>query len=166
MTEKHYSYNARWLSISMVGLFFGLGAVILAFAAATNERGMTIEGFIRLDKDAATKVLWGLAVGSLLFVLAAMAVGVRRLVRPRILLVDSKGLFLPHGFLQHQQSRIDFSEILLITELQQHGQTFLKLKTGPRTFSIAESLLESRSHYDEIKSLLIHAVPGPAVPGT
>ena len=163
MTEKQYNYNPRRSRIAITVIVFGLGTVLASLEAATNQRGMIIEGIIQLGKDAATKLLWGCATFSFILFLLGITLWIRRLVLPRILIVDSKGLFLPHGVLQRHQSRIDFSEVLWIVERRERDRTLLKLGTRLKTYSIAECLLESRSHYDELKELLLAGVPRQAV---
>lgn len=111
MAEKKYSYNARWSALFAAGGFFAVCAVFLAHMAATNDRGVIIESFIRLGPQGATAFYWCLTAFSVLFVLVAIAAAVRRIVSPRVLVIDPTGLWLPHGAFQMKLVRVDFSEV-------------------------------------------------------
>ena len=158
MAEKKYNYNARWSVVFAVAAFFGVGAAVLAHKAATNDRGVIIEYFIRLGREAATTFYWCLTGCSVLFVLAAIAIAIRRIVSPRTLVVDATGLWLPHGTLQMKQARVEFSEVLSLSELKVRGQVSLRLKTYHKTYSIAEALLPSRRDYEDVKSTIASSV--------
>lgn len=158
MPEKHYNYNARWSLVLGAGGFFAACAVVFAYKAATNDRGVIIEHFIRLGPDGATKFYWCLTGGSLLFVLVAAGLAIRRLVNPQTLVIDATGLWVPHGAFQRKRARVDFSEVLSLSEFEVKGHVSLRLKTYRQTYSIAESLLPSRRDYDEIKSAIASSI--------
>jgi hypothetical protein len=166
MGERHYTYNARWQVIFGADGFFAICAVVLAHKAATNDRGVIIESLIRLGPEGATTFFWCLTVCSVLFVLAAIAMAVRRIANPRTLVIDATGLWIPHGAFQTKQARVEFSEILSVSELKVKRQVFLRLKTYHKTYSITESLLPSRRDYDDIKSTIGSSISRSVAEGT
>ena len=166
MDEKRYDYNARWSTVVFVGGFFGLCSVVLANQAATNDRGVVIEHFIRLGREGATAFYWCLAAGSVLFVLVAIGIAIRRVVYPRKLVIDATGIWLPHGAFQMKLARVEFSEVIAFSEFKVRGQISLRLRTLQKNYSISESLLASRRDYDDIKSTIGSSVPRPFTEGT
>jgi hypothetical protein len=57
-TAQEEVYKPQWARIVLGPLLFGLGAVGLGFAAATNHRGMTVYRVIQLEPSVATIVYW------------------------------------------------------------------------------------------------------------
>jgi hypothetical protein len=164
MPEKQFSYNARWSALCASGGFFALGSAVFACKAAANDRGLVIEYLINLGREGATTFYWGLAVFSALFVLVFIASALRRIVCPRTVGLDGSGLWIPHGFLQTQEARVQFSEILTVSERKVGRGATLRLRTQGRTYSIAELLLPSRREYDDIKSTIVSAVQATSLP--
>ena len=97
-------YRPRWTVVVGSGVFFAVCALVIAQEAATNDRGLILEGIFRFSPHGATVFYWVLAGLSALFVLAALFLAVARLSTDRYLQLESDALILPHGFLQTKLS--------------------------------------------------------------
>jgi hypothetical protein len=166
MIEKRYDYNPRWKTLIWATGFFGLCGVVLAHEAITNDRGVVIEHFIKLDRAGATIFYWCLAGCSALFVLAGISLAIRRIVNPQTLTIDLAGLTIPQGFLRRTKVRVLFSEIKSISETELNRQVFLNLHTDHKRYQIARSLFPTNEDYEELKATIYCAVPtAPASDG-
>jgi len=132
-------------------MLFGLGAAVLAHEAKHNQGGAIIEGIIRLGPHGATVLLWALAGFSIGFVLIGLMLAVHRMTNSRVLELTEDSILLPHGFLQAQVTRVQYSDIIQVSETKVSSQTFLNLITANRKFCITASLLPDKESYDEIR---------------
>ncbi|HMJ63948.1 MAG TPA: hypothetical protein VK615_01260, partial [Candidatus Binatia bacterium] len=140
-TRDEYPYNPRWSAIAAAAAFFALCAAFMGYKAAHNEAGLIINGLIELGPTGATVFYWVIAGASACFVLMAILLTLRRLARPRTLVLDDDALLLPSGCFQTRVDRINYSDISQVLERQVAGQTLLYIIANGLQFTIAESLL-------------------------
>jgi|GEM_PF-6443830 len=65
---KSYPYNPKATTSILCILFFGASAAVLVWEAATNDRGLILNGVFRLSESAAATSLWILSGLSVAFV--------------------------------------------------------------------------------------------------
>jgi hypothetical protein len=139
-------------------VFFAVCALVIAEEAATNDRGLILEGIFRFSPHGATVFYWMLAGLSALFVLAALFLAVARLSTDRYLQLESDAVILPHGFLQTKLSRVPYSSIATVSEVIVKGQKSLRLHTSSRKYAISASLLPSDHVYVQLRQLIAERV--------
>jgi hypothetical protein len=152
---SRYSYNPRWRGILAGAVFFGGCSAFMAHEAIHNGVGLIINGIFRLGPEAATMFYWCIAALGGMFVLMALLLTVRRIANPQVLVFETDAFLLPHGFLQTHISRISYTDIQDVSEVQVSRQTFLYITAYGRRFTITASLLPDTSSYVAIKDFLL-----------
>jgi hypothetical protein len=152
---RRYSYNPRWGVIVACALFFGACSAFMAYKAASNTVGLIINGIITLGPSGATAFYWVISALGAGFVLLAVLLTARRIGSPQIFELGTDALFLPHGRLQRQTSRIAYSDIQALSEVQISGQTFLYVTAGGLRYTITASLFPDKDSYVAVRDFLI-----------
>ncbi|MCC6820575.1 MAG: hypothetical protein IT579_07585 [Verrucomicrobia subdivision 3 bacterium] len=112
----------------------------MAYKAANNTVGLIINGIITLGPSGATVFYWAISALGAGFVLLAVLLIARRIASPQIVELGTDALYLPHGRLQRQTSRIAYSEIQGLAEVRISGQIFLYVTAGGLRYTITASL--------------------------
>jgi hypothetical protein len=154
-----FSYNPKWRTIVLCSVFFGAGAAIFFNEASNNDSGVIIDNLITLDTHGASTFYWTLFGCSVMFVVLAAFLLLRKLLSPRMITVDEQHISLPHGLLQSKTKRIAYAQIKKLWEKRVSRQTFLYLQTADGKYSIIESLLPNKQSFEEIKDFLISRAP-------
>jgi hypothetical protein len=141
-------------------LFFGISGLALAYASATNRRGLIIDGIIRLSPDGASTfylvacALCFAFVGYIIFyVLPQMFIS-----RTIILIRDS--ITLPGPGLDKAHYRLTPAEIVSAKVTVFRRQRFLKIYTAERNYSINPMWLDDPNDVGEILRWLHTCTPG------
>jgi hypothetical protein len=156
---RRIPYNPRWRVILACAVFFGACAAFMAYKATHNTVGLIINGIITLGPTGATVFYWVIAALGAGFVLLALLLTARRIASPQILEVGTDALLLPHGRFQTQTSRIAYSDIQGVSEVQVSGQRFLYVTAGGLRFTITASLFPDTDSYVAVRDFLISHAP-------
>jgi len=159
MADKSYNYNGRWPWILGAGILFLVCAVVFAQRAATNNHGIIIKSAITFGPDGATKYYWCLTVCSLLMVLLSIVSAMRRILNPKMVVLDATGIWIPHGLFQTSLARVQYSDILQISEIDLKWFSSLEVKTPDKTYSIMEILLPNQREYNDLKAAIASSMP-------
>lgn len=89
-----FRYASTWRTILACLVLFGTGAVVFAHSAATNHRGLTIDG-IALSATEATYFYEVACAASLCFVVIAIGLALARLRGPQSILLTDQTIVLP-----------------------------------------------------------------------
>lgn len=93
--DREYESKPSWVVIALCAVFFGAGAAILGYIAATNDRGLVINGILPLSRDGATVFDWSLCALSIGFVVIAAIVAARRLKYRQRIAFTPQSLVVP-----------------------------------------------------------------------
>ena len=147
-------YRPRATPLILCGLFFCFCAVSLACRAATNDRGLILNGIITFSPYGASVFYWTLSASSGLFVVVAILAftGVRS---SAFLELTADALLIPRGSLGRRPRRICYTEIVSISEFSVVGSKSLGIHTTTGQCWIASTLLPSREDYEALKRFLI-----------
>jgi hypothetical protein len=151
---RKYPYNAKLSLVILGGLMFGGASYFFIDTAIHNDRGLIINHIIPLDTHDATIFYWVLAALSVGFVIVLIMALIRRYSDPKFLELDETCITLPHGMLQRELSRIDYCNIVGLSETKVSRQTLLHLHTRERKYTLAASLLPNKKLYEEIRDFL------------
>lgn len=155
---RRIPYNPRWRIILFCAVFFGAGSAFMGYKAIHNSVGLVINGIIMLGPSGATAFYWVISALGAGFVLLALLLTARRIASSTILELGTDALLLPHGALQRHTSRIAYSDIQAVSEVQVSGQTFLYVTADGRRFTIIASLFPDSESYVAVREfLLLHA---------
>lgn len=156
---SRFPYNPKWWAILACFVFFGTCSAFMAHKAATNSVGAILNGIITLGPTGATAFYWVISGLSAGFVVMALLLTARRISSPQVLELGTEALLLPHGRFQQQTSRIAYSDIQAVSEVQVSGQKFLYVTAGGLRFTITASLLPDAETYAAIRDFLVSRAP-------
>ena len=159
LVEREYEYKPRWLIIIFGFLFFGLGTVMLADAAYTNDRGLIINHIIELGIDGATIFYWILCGVCFAFVAACVVMTIHGLTHKQRLAFTHESLILPDGRWSSGERKIRYDEILSVSERNINNHRFLEIYPSVgKKITIGSAMLPSKKIYEEVRELLIQYV--------
>jgi hypothetical protein len=152
--EREFPYRPRWTTILLGGFFFAACALFLGYRAATNVRGLIIEGFIRLDPERA-RVFYGvLAALGAGFVIASCFLAVHRLTFEQRLTFGPTAMTVPASRWSRTTKQIAYRDIRQLSIATVSGQTFLHVHHVGGKFTVVASMLPSREAFDEVQALI------------
>jgi hypothetical protein len=142
----------------LCAVLFGACAAFTAYKAATNDAGLILNGIITLEPAEATVFFWVIAALGAGLVLLALLLTTRRITSPHVLEIGTDAMLLPHGLFQMHTSRIPYSDIQGISEVELYGQRFLRITAAGQRYTITSSLLPDADSYvavrDSLRSLV------------
>lgn len=148
---------------AMVGgcAFFGAGALFMAHTALTNDRGLVINGLIRLAPNEAAIFYWGVAIVSAAFVVVALpALAVGLLSTQRVTLTDSE-ISAPKFAFSRTPVVVRLADVLRLSMQEVHRQRFLIIHHAHGKLTITESCMPNRMAFEELCSAMASRVPQP-----
>ena len=106
--------------------------------AATNDRGLVVEGIFHVSPANATRIYQALAALVGVGVVLGVIFGVPRSFMRREIVLDYASITVPSNGLKLKQHRIEFAQITGMRLTKLHGQRFLKLihSGGSRTINV------------------------------
>jgi hypothetical protein len=157
-----YPYKPKTRMMFRGFFFFGAGAVILAFSALTNKKGLVINGLIHLDPQGATTFNWFMAAGCAVFAgLAFMLILFGRFSNQFLSLSETE-LSAPKWLLSPANTIVPVSSIQRL-ELKSVGQQhFLKVHHADGTLTITAANLPDAEAFAEVCAQLADLHLGPA----
>jgi hypothetical protein len=151
-------YRTKWTVIVSCAALFGLCAAVLGSVAASNDRGLVINGIIELGHEGATVFYWALAGLSGGFVVLAAFLAYHRITFRQRLVLDRSALTIPASRWSRQEKQIAFSRIHRLSETTVNGQRFLNVEHTGGKDTITASMLPSADAYEAVCELLAKRV--------
>jgi hypothetical protein len=152
--EREYDYKPKWRVIFLCAFFFGLGAVVLAFKAANNDRGLIISGIIKLGPQAATIFYLVLTACSLGFVGLAAFLAYHRVAYRQRLAFGTAALIVPASRWSGEEKEIAYRDIEGLSTTVVSGQRFLNIHHSGGKHTITASMMPSKAAFEEVCALL------------
>jgi hypothetical protein len=152
--EREYDYKPKWTHIVFCALFFGLGAVVLGVKAASNDRGLIINGMIELGPDGATMFYWILCMCGVGFVAISAFLAYHRLTLHQRLTLGPAAVIFPESRWSADEKVIAYRDISALSTDRIHGQQFLYITHLRGTYTIMASMLPSKAAFDEVCEFL------------
>jgi len=157
--DREYEYKSSWAVIIFCAIFFGAGAAVLGNAAATNDRGLVINGIIPLTQNGATTFYWFLCALSIGFVAISALLTVHRLTHHQRIAFTPQSIILPSSRWSSEETTINYDDITSLSGAKVNGQRFLYVfRNDGKQFTIAASLLPTRGSFNEVGELLHHRI--------
>ena len=136
-------------------VFFAVCAASLTWRAATNERGLILNGVITLTPFGASAFYWVLAGLSTLFVILEIVLAFARVRGAAFLELTVDTLVIPRGFAGKKFRRIPYAEIVAVSEFSVVGTRSLGIRTATRQYWVAATVLPSHEDYEALKRFLV-----------
>jgi hypothetical protein len=151
-----FPYRPRVLPMVFVVLFFGVCAAVGVHAAASNDRGLIINGVIQLEEAGAACFWWGLAAVSPAFV-AAGCVGIWTGLfgKQRLRITESERIVPRPLAFGRAPERVALRAItgLELQEIQR--QRFWVAAHAAGKVTIGRSMLPDDQAFERIRELLV-----------
>jgi hypothetical protein len=147
--SREFVYTPRW-SVMIAGVFFfGIAGFVIRAEAASNDRGLIINGVIDLSASSATTFYGVLSWLSFGFVAIAALMLIVRVLNPQKLVLAEKGLYAPKWAWSRTATFIAYRDVLAISAFKVRNHEFLKIVHSGGKQNVAASLLKSKSAFEE-----------------
>ena len=157
MTIMRVAYKPKTLTMILAGGFFLLCAVVLVFRAASNDRGLILNGLINMDQGGATTFYYVLAgLGGVMSVGGFIGF-VQSLRGPKFVELDETGVAFP-GNLGQKPVHIAYDAIKRLEQGGAYRQRWLYIFHTGGQHAIMSSMLANAAQLDEIEALLAQRI--------
>lgn len=153
MADVRFAYKPKTITMLLAALFFVLCAGGLFYAGATNDAGLTINGFIKLDQDKATVFYYVLAGLGILMAAGGAFAFLASLSGPRFVVLDDAGVEIP-GTLGRKSVRIPYDAITGLQAGGAYKQRWIYVTHKGGKQAIMGSMLANVAQLDEIAELI------------
>jgi len=149
-----YPYAAKPRSILLAIGFFVACAAVFVRAAATNDRGLIIEGLITLSTPRATIAYWCMAAVSMVFVAAGAAGLMSNRRGPRVVRLTATELQAPKSAFARQPTVVRLDDVRGVALREIHRQRMLTVAHSGGSLTITQSMLPGRAEFDALSEAL------------
>ena len=156
--DREFAYRPRWSVIVGGALFFSACFFVLRSQAASNNRGLVINGLIELSPANATRFYVSLCWLSFGFVAISIFLLMVRLTNAQKLRLTNDGLHAPKRAWSRQPMFIAYTDVLSMETVRVSRQTFLKIVHSRGKLNVAGSMLESQDAFDQFGDALAQRV--------
>ena len=155
--QRRFALSIPRRKLILASLFFGVVAVGFGVAAATNDRGLIINGAIRLGVGGAT-VFYGVLAGvSAAFPALALVAVVRSLRVHLEIVIDDETVTVPGPVLRPASRTVRLDDIRAVTVHRISGQEFAYVHHTRGKLSFARDVLGGRAFEEVCTILAAHA---------
>lgn len=158
METLKYIYKPKVMTMVFATLFFGVCSVSGYNAAATNDRGLIIDGAVTLDTGQATIFFWCLFGASIAMTLGGLFVMVQGMISTQTLTMDDTALRMPKSGLSHRIVTVAYGDIVAMNMMQVKSQRFLIIQHTGGKMTISRSMLPSHAIFDKVCNALAERV--------
>jgi hypothetical protein len=151
---REFPYRPGWVLLILCLVMFGTGSIVLSKVAIENDRGVIINGLIRLGPDGATVFYWSLAALSILFSALGVLLFYVRLTTFAQIVVTVEGIYVPKRPLLTKVEFIAFPRIVALSERRMSRQRFLYLYHDGGKCSVVASMLPTKNDLDALIGLI------------
>ncbi len=159
MEVLSYPYRPKPWVMLLGCVFFGMGALLMGREAMVNDRGLIVNGLIRLERDGATTFYWCVAAVCAAFVAVGVpAFFVGLLSSHRVVLTGTDVSAPKYGF-SRKPTTVKLSDIRgqSVQVVQDHR--LLNIYHAGGKLTICASFLPSEAAFDELRAALAERAP-------
>jgi hypothetical protein len=139
--DREYAYGPTWMATILVATLFGGAAFVLASVAATNDRGLVVNGIV--------------CVLGLGFAAASVFVLLHRCTHHQKIVLTPNFIILPKTRWSAERAQLHYDEISALSNGNVHGLRFFDVLCNDGTkFRINAALLPPTDAFDEIREEL------------
>ena len=154
MQTIEHPYKPRRGPALLALLFFAACGAFAAHEAIGNDRGLILNGVIRLEVEGATRFYWTIAALSAVFVLIAIAMLAAGLTGTASLRLSATELSAPRSAFSRSSTVVRRADIAGVDVMTVNKQRFLHVHHPGGTLTILQSCLPSDVAFDEVCSAL------------
>lgn len=150
METLRYDYKPKAWVMALSGLFFAGCGVVLTKVALGNDRGLIINGIIRLETRDATTFYWVLTAACVAFVVFALVGVVRGMGAPGQVVLDRTAISAPKGALNGEVVTVPLLSITDVRIMEVKSQKMLIILHPGGKLTIQRSMLPTREDFEEV----------------
>jgi hypothetical protein len=154
-----YPYTAKPLVMIAGILFFGACGAGLGLEALTNDRGLFLNGIIRLGVEGATWFYWVIAAVCAAFVVAALGALVSSVGNPMSVLLTSQEISAPRNGFSRKRITVALPDIVDVRVQTMERHRFLNIYHRTGKLTIIQSLLPDAAAFDRLHAALVAGMP-------
>ena len=158
MSDLVYAYKPKPVVMALGAVFFALCAAFFANNALTNDRGLIIDGLIRLDIGQATVFYWIMLSAGAAMSLAGLVGLIRGLTSAQTLIIGATAIQVPKSPMGNNRVSVAYADIRDMVRTQVRNQVFLVIHHSRGKLTIMASMLPSRAKFEEVCQLLTERV--------
>jgi hypothetical protein len=160
-SNREFAYQPRWGIIIAAAVFFTACGLLIRSEAASNDRGLVINGIIELSRERATIFYWVLSWMSFAFVALAAVMLVVRILNPQKVVLSSDGVYAPRWAWSRQPTFIRYADVISMSTYSVSGQEFLKVVHARGKHNLAASMFKSKSSFEDFREELARRLRTP-----
>jgi len=153
-----YTYKPKALHTVLAGAFFAVCGFSIIQQARTNQQGLIIDGFIRLDPHDATLFYWGLGGCSIVLVCLSLLGLYRAMTSRHELTLDETHLHMPKSGLGTTIKSVAYRDIIAMSLMKVRSQRFLTIQYPGGKVNISSSLLPDRVAFETVCNVIADRV--------
>jgi len=154
MAIIEHPYKPRPWTMLLASAFFAGVAAVMAHAAMTNDRGLILNGIIRLSPQGATNFYWCIAGLGAAFVVVGLPLFVMGLTSKACIRLTATELSMPRSAFSRTTRVVSLAQIQGTDVHAVNGQRFLTVLLADGEVSIAQSMLPNAAAFEEICAAL------------
>ena len=154
MSELRIPYKPNKVIFILATSLFGVCAGIMGKVAATNDRGLILNGLLEFSPQGATIFYWVITAAALGFVVAGTLALVNSMFSNREIVVTNDSITSPKNGLSKQNVTVNFSDITGINMRTIQKTKILSIEHVGGKLSIPNSMLPSKASFEDLVSQL------------
>lgn len=159
VNERRYAYAPGFFMLIVGVIFFGGGGLMMAHAAATNQRGLIIDGIIHLSPEHACTFYLMIAAGCFCFVSVLLVYTLPQNFIARRIVLGDDAITLPGSGFDTAHYELSPAEITSFKINVVKNRRFLKIYAADRSFPVNPMWLADQAAFGDILSWLQTHVP-------
>ena len=158
MQEIRYPYKPKTIIFVLIIALSGTAAAVLAYIAATNDRGLILNGIIEFSENGATIFYWCLAGAAVLFIVFGSIILVKGITSKKEVIATQEDIAAPKSGVSNKIITISYSEIIDLDIQKVQGQRFLTIFYSEGKLSIPQSMLPNKKAFEELADFVANKV--------
>lgn len=154
METLSYPYKPKPWGMLLGVLFFGAIAVYAGYSAWTNDRGLIINGLIRLERGGATNFYWGMAAASAAFVAVALPAFLLGLFSSHRVTLTGEEISAPRYAFSRGVTTVKLSDIKDLSVQVVQNYSFLYIQHPGGKLTINGSFLPDKAAFERLCSAI------------
>ncbi len=158
METPKYAYKPKITTMAFGVLLFGACGVWGYQMATTNDRGLVVDGLIRLDVGLATVFLWGIFIAAVAMTVVGLLAVVKGMTSTHSLVMDDTTIRFPKWGLGNRIVTIRYADIVAMNILKVKSTRMLMIKYAGGSASIGQGMLPSPDIFNKVCDTLAERV--------
>ena len=154
MNEIRIPYKPNKIIFIVAMAFFGICAGFMAYVAATNDRGLTLNRMFEMSTQEATIFYWVIASAASAFVVIGALALINSFLSKREIIISTSSITSPKSGFSKIDVTVNFTDITYMTIQTIQKTQILNIDHSDGRLSIPNTMLSSKQAFEELVSQL------------